>query len=146
MDKDAIIIDNTEQTQESPKTLGLSVDAILARIDEIINNTEYIKSTLEALEALPSGDSGINPDFAGRAKAEALNSIIQQREATNQQMIRFLEKMYDDLMQEQKPSEDMKKFRQIAKALNDYPPDVGQDILGKAAQQMFVKAGASIVK
>ena len=39
------------------------------------------------------------PDVAGQAKAEALGDVVRCRETTNQQLLTFYEKVYDDLKQ-----------------------------------------------
>lgn len=41
--------------------------------------------------------SGGLGDIAGEAKGRAYQKIVESREATNQALIRFYEKMYDDL-------------------------------------------------
>lgn len=47
-------------------------------------------------------DCGAPPDVAGQARAEAIATICQNREETNRQLIRFYEKMYDDLIDAQR--------------------------------------------
>lgn len=43
---------------------------------------------------MPKSDPG---DIAGQAKATAIGDVVRCREATNQQALRFYEKLYDDL-------------------------------------------------
>ena len=43
---------------------------------------------------MPKSDPG---DIAGQEKAKAIGEIVRCREATNQQALKFYEKMYDDL-------------------------------------------------
>ena len=38
-----------------------------------------------------------SPDVAGQAKAKALGDVVRCRETTNQQLLAFYEKVYDDL-------------------------------------------------
>ena len=80
----------------------LSLDMILQQLKEIAENTDHILGALNAVATIPSGEMGNAPgspgDIAGRAKAEAIGVIVGQREATNQQLIRLYERMYDDLM------------------------------------------------
>lgn len=78
----------------------LAIDYVLARIDKIMDDTAYLKSTLEALVKLPPAAGP--GDIAGAAQAEAIGSVVKCRETTNQQTLRLLEKMYDDLKNEQK--------------------------------------------
>ena len=79
------------------------------------------------------------------ARGGALQAIVQFRETTNQQLLRLLEKMYDDL-KPAKPDGEMQKLQQLSKALAILPPAQAADILAKSAQQMFVRAGAEIVR
>ena len=51
--------------------------------------------------------TGIMRCSAGEAKAKALADMVRSREATNQKLIAFYEKIYDDLM-------DKKIFRILA--------------------------------
>ena len=79
----------------------MTVADILSRINNIINQTSYIGEVCEALKAMGDGDSGdcgAPGNLLGQAKAEALGAIVASREATNQQILRLYEKMYDDLI------------------------------------------------
>ena len=53
--------------------------------------------------------------------------------------------MYDDLTPA-KPDGEMQKHQQLSTALAILPPAQAADILAKSAQQMFVRAGAEIVR
>lgn len=135
-----------EQTQAPNE--AITMKSILARIDKIISDTDHLRNALRALDEynpLPVGDDSYAPgDLAGQAKAQALGDVVKCRETTNQQLLRFLEKMYDDI----KPKElspDMLKLKQLADILSIYPPDAALDIIRRSAQQMFVHAGAEIV-
>jgi len=126
-------------TKETP---ALNIEYVLARIDKIMNDTEHLKSALEALMKLPpSAGPG---DITGAEQAEAISDVMKCRETTNQQTLRLLEKMYDDLKPKE-PSEDILKFQQLADSLCKFPQDTAADIMRKAAQQMFVKPAPSVV-
>ena len=93
----------TEETHMSNTSIfgEMTVADILSRINNIINQTSYIGEVCEALKAMADGDSGDcgSPgNLLGQAKAEALGAIVASREATNQQILRLYEKMYDDLI------------------------------------------------
>ena len=67
----------------------------------IINQTGYITSAFESLAGMEDGDSGSpgSPgNVLGEAKANAIATVVQSRETTNQQILRLYEKMYDDLI------------------------------------------------
>lgn len=94
----------TEDDQMSNTTSifgEMTVEDILTRINNIINQTSYIGEAFQALTAMSDGDSG-NPgcpgNIAGAAKANAIATVVQSRETTNQQILRLYEKMYDDMI------------------------------------------------
>ena len=73
---------------------------LLQQIAAIQSDTEYLKEGLNQLAQMGIGDSGepYSPgNVLGQAKATALRDVVRGREATNQQLLRLYEKMYDDL-------------------------------------------------
>lgn len=119
----------------------ISPEYVVSRIEKIISDTEHIRNAIGALSSLNTNDT--DEDVAV-AKAEALVSVVKCRETTNQQLIRLLEKIYDDLRPD-KPSGDVKRLQELAGVLSGYPHELASEIIRKSAQQMFVKAGAPIV-
>lgn len=138
----------TKTGTESISVESISVESILARIDKIISDTGYLQETIRSLNQLSPSPESSEPyapgDIAGQAKAEALSDVVKCRETTNQQILRFLEKMYDDIKPKELSS-DMLKLKQLAEILSIYPPDSALDIIRRSAQQMFVHAGAEVV-
>ena len=90
-----VTLQNPPQYVPAKTPDDLSMLWILERIDKIINDTEHIKSTLDALIAIPPSNGP--SDIGGQAKAQAIGDVVRCRETTNQQTLRLLEKMYDDL-------------------------------------------------
>lgn len=75
---------------------------LLQQITALQSDTEYLKEGLAQLAQMSVGGktAPYEPeDVAGKAKADALRDIVQGREATNQQLLRLYEKMYDDCVQ-----------------------------------------------
>ena len=72
-----------------------TLDYALRSIEKIRDDTAYLKDTIEALRLMEKSDGPA--DVAGEAKGRALQKVVESREATNQTLIRFYEKMYDDL-------------------------------------------------
>ena len=72
-----------------------SLDYAIESIEKIRDDTEYLLSTIETLKLMPA--SGGPADVAGEAKAMACGNLVEARENTNRQLIKFYEKMYDDL-------------------------------------------------
>ena len=79
----------------------MTVADILTRINNIISQTGYITTAFESLVQMGDGDSGdcgAPGNIMGKAKAEAVAEVVRVREATNQQILRLYEKMYDDMI------------------------------------------------
>ena len=154
--EDTTMNDNIQANNESVATetqvdssTTLSMDFVLSRIDQILSDTTHIHEAIKAVLDIPvmvPNEEMISyqGDFAGQAKAEAITKAVLSRETTNQQLIRLLEKMYDDL-KPKAPSEEILKLRQLSDILGNYPPSTARDILKKAAQQMFVGSIAPTV-
>ena len=90
-------INNTANSAEKVTTDTSSkytLDYVLTQIEKIASNTEYIDSVLTNLSFMQNSAPG---DIAGEAKAEALATLVGCRETTNQKLIAFYEKIYDDL-------------------------------------------------
>jgi len=121
---------------------SFSLDKVLQSIDKIINDKEYINSAISELRQMDITGSG---DIGSAGKAKAIGKIVKEREITNRQTLKILEKMYDDL-KPQKPDDETAKLMHITDAISKYPPEFAADIIKKVVQQMFVKAGAEIVK
>lgn len=132
--------DTTINTTEAP---ALTLEYILSRIDQILADTAYLHEALDVLAKMPPAAGP--GDVAGAERAQAIATSVKCRETTNQQVILLLEKMYEDL-RPAKPEGDILKLQQLSDALCRMPQDYAQQVLAKAAQQLFVKPGAEIVK
>ena len=138
--KDADVTSETEVNSAAPV---LSMDYVLTRIDKIINDTAYLHEAIATVGKMEAAQPGI--DGCDTSRGDAIKTIVVSRETTNQQTLKLLEKMYDDL----KPKEltdDILKLKQLTDTLCRYPDEFAEDVIRKASQQMFVKAGAEIVK
>ncbi len=71
-----------------------TLDYVLAQIERIAVQTAHLDRVMEELQALQSVGVG---DIAGQAKGEALAEVVRSREATNQQLLRLYEQMFNDL-------------------------------------------------
>lgn len=85
-----------------PETVSLSssepkltVGYILERIEKIQQDNEHIYKALEALTGVDSGQ--VPGDVAGEGKANGIADTVKSRETTNQKLIAFYEKLYDDI-------------------------------------------------
>ncbi len=127
------IMDNNIDGKQEKQTTVPTIEYVLERIDKIMNDIAYIREAIESVKDMEASAT----DFT---RAEAIARIVNAREGTNQQLLRLLEKMYADLKPE-KVSNEILKFRELSDALCRFPPDVAEDILSDAVQQMFVKPG-----
>lgn len=74
---------------------NLDINFVVSKLIQIMDDTEYIKSALDSLLNLQT--SSIPGDIGSQGKALAIGNIVEAREETNRQILRFLEKIYDDL-------------------------------------------------
>lgn len=68
-----------------------SMEYCLEQIERIGSQAEYLNQVITELRQMDNNGDG------ACTKAMALSDIVKCRETTNQQMLRFYEKMYDDL-------------------------------------------------
>lgn len=144
--KDAAAEIMSEAEGNSPAPI-LSMDYVLTRIDKIINDTAYLHEAITALANMEAAEPGVNG--VDTSRGEAIKAIVVSRETTNQQTLKLLEKMYDEVLYYSKPkelSDDILKLQQLTDILCRYPNEFSEDVIRKASQQMFVRAGAEIVK
>ena len=73
----------------------LTVGYILSQIEKIQQDNEHILKALSSLENLVINNGG--GDIANQARSEAIGNVVTSRETTNQKLIAFYEKLYDDI-------------------------------------------------
>lgn len=81
-------------TESNAETNKYSIEYCLEQIEQIAHQTEHVTQAISELRQIEHG--GAN-DSTGQAKAAALSDVVKCRETTNQQLLQFYEKMYDDL-------------------------------------------------
>ena len=90
------------QLEEKRMSTTITLELILDQLSKVVNNNDFFENALQTLINMTSSatptDCGAPPDLAGQARAQAVADICRARETTNQQLIRFYEKMYDDMM------------------------------------------------
>lgn len=90
----------TENTINVKNESIYNIEFILNQIAKLQDQTEYLNTTLEKLSELGDGDSGgpgAPGNILGMEKAKAIGDVVRCRETTNQQLLAFYEKLYDDL-------------------------------------------------
>ena len=73
----------------------LSIDYVLAQIEKIVDNTAHITEALNSLKDVCSNYPG---DSGAEGKARGITEIVKCRETTNQQLLAFYTKVFNDLM------------------------------------------------
>jgi hypothetical protein len=93
-----IIMDNKIETTAAiaSKPLELNMEYVLKRIDQILNENGHIYDAISTIKEMKVNESPIGGQ-GDEAKGRAIAQTVQSREATNQQLIKLLEKMYDDI-------------------------------------------------
>ena len=116
---------NSIAEQHSEK---LTIDYILGKLEEISLGQAFATDAILELGKMKSGGPG---DVGTQEQAKAVGEIIKAREATNQKLISFYEKMYDDL----KPKEESAKNKalemlsKIVTEVGFYETEQGAEIL-----------------
>lgn len=88
---DNIIVETDQKATENSVTENkYSMEYCLSQIEYIAHQTEHINQVIAELRQLSNNSS------CGE-KALALGNVIECRETTNQQLLKFYDKMYDDL-------------------------------------------------
>lgn len=85
----------TENTAPAKVTSEkFTMDYCLEQIENIRVQTEYLNTVFAELSKVKAEGPG---DTCGQERAKALGDVVRCRETTNQRLITFYEKMYDDL-------------------------------------------------
>lgn len=109
-----IEMNNTEMAQNStPKANSetnhikdnyidyIDLGYIFGQIKSIQDQTTYLNEVIDKLSQMTDGDSGdcgAPGNIMGKAKAEALGDIVRCRETTNQQLLNFYARVYNDMI------------------------------------------------
>ena len=96
-----------------------SIPYILTQIKHIQDDLTHVQDAMQSILNLPV-ESPVSQHVVmpGVAKAQALANIIQCRETTNQQLLKFYEKMYEDL-RGGKPEPRYEYYQRIVSELAD---------------------------
>lgn len=116
---------NTENIENISEENGqYTIESVMQCMKKILDDSDYIKDVLKNIVEIPSGDAGDcgSPgDIAGKAKAEAISTIVREREDTNQKLIDFYNKVYNDLKAQQFSASDVEKKIQLLNTLSAMP-------------------------
>lgn len=80
-----------------------SMDYVLEQIEKIASQTEHLGQVIGAVGGLERSENLDASQLMGlEAKINALRDVVKCRETTNQQLLRFYEKMYDNIIEEER--------------------------------------------
>lgn len=122
------------------ETEKLTMNYCLEQIEKILAQTDYITAAIANLGNTHAPTDTY--DIAGSEKNQALGEIVKAREATNQRLIAFYEKMYDDLKPKKKiETERLAILRTVIETLGEGITPIESkealtDILGMALQDL----------
>lgn len=74
-----------------------SIEYCLSQIEYIAHQTEHFNQVISELRQLSSDSSCEEKTIIAECQARALSDVVKCRETTNQQLLKFYDKMYDDL-------------------------------------------------
>lgn len=78
-----------------------SINYVLEQIEKIVSQTDYLGQVIGAVSHLESSENiEEHAVSALQEKVAALGDVVRCRETTNQQLIRFYEKIYDNIREE----------------------------------------------
>ena len=93
---------NLLNAKEKQPTDKFTMAYALGKIEEISNDRSHITAAIAELGKMKSGGPG---DIGTEEQAKAIGDVVKARETTNQRLLAFYEKMYDDL-KPNKPAND----------------------------------------
>lgn len=95
---DEMIPENTAENNTFPAADKYNLNYVLEQIEKLAVQTEYVMGVISELRQMDTGVGNASvADVAGAEKAQALCTVVQCRETTNQMLIRLYEEMYYDL-------------------------------------------------
>ena len=100
--EDKEMSENTNVTAQETiveKKNEIGLDYIFAEIKALREQTEYLNDAIKSLHCIESVGPG---DVGATGKANGIAEVVRCRETTNQQILKFYEKVYGDLHQREK--------------------------------------------
>ena len=93
------ISDTSETIASSESQPELTIGYIIKQIEKISSQTAYLNEAIKEISEIQLGSPGV---MGAGEKANSIADVVRCRETTNQKLISFYEKLYDDLKPERK--------------------------------------------
>ena len=90
----------------------LSMEYIFAEMKAIREQSQYLNNALMMLETVKSEGPG---DIGAQEKAKGIADVVKCRETTNQQLLKFYEKVYSDIRRDEKAKSESQSLPQKQK-------------------------------
>ena len=89
--------DTNVKNVETTECTKFTIEYILEQLEKVREDSAHILEALSKLECVTTGGPG---DIGAAEKAKGIADVVRCRETTNQQLLRFYEKLYDDIKAE----------------------------------------------
>ena len=123
-----------------------TIEYCLEQMELITLQTEHL---MQAMEELKRIEPVMGCDHTGASKAMAITTMIEQREETNQKLIAFYEKVYDDLKPQkpEKPKE-VPSYANLGRAKTDAnaQSELIKDLCAQLSNPMLDKETREMLK
>ena len=120
-----------EETTEAKETKTvqnpMTLEYVLSKIQAIADDTFHIHEAIDAISQIRSTGPG---DVGTQEQTKAIGDIVRCRETTNQRLIAFYEKMYDDLKPKNEKGKALDILAEFVKSCNF---DAGEDSANQLA-------------
>lgn len=132
---------NHHTTQTTGEAASLTMEYVLSRIDQILQDNKHIQTAIEAIAGLePMEQSSLSqmPDSRGEAIAQAVSA----REETNRKMLDILREMYQDLSPvSAKDSETVQKLDKLTEVITslDIDEEYINEMMSSLIDRVFPK-------
>ena len=127
------------------KNPELTIGYILGQMERIRADSKYIYEALKQISQIKTHEPSLNAhDIGSQAKAEAIGTIVNSREMTNQKLLDMYSKMYDDM----KPSnasgaakdKDKAKILELMAEMSENDEEIGHvfaNYIGQYFKEVF---------
>ena len=120
---------------------GFDPEFMLSRMLKFFEDTKHIGEAMDSLKSMEFGSQ--NQGIGDQAKAASIAKIVEHREATNQQVLRFIEKMYDDLKPPKAPEPLNLGQLNVQAIIDSLPPGEKESVILELARGFGSSGNAS---
>ena len=123
-----------QENKVSEGNFEISMEYIFAEMKAIREQSQYLNNALIMLETVKSGGPG---DVGAQAKANSIADIVKCRETTNQQLLKFYEKVYSDIRRDEKAQSESQFLPQKQKEFLKFVHDTTVATAGASPEHSY---------